>query len=244
MWLFGNEGEPFYDVLVKYNHLRYKLMPTMYSLAGNSWLHDSNFMSPLYFAFGDDENVANIGDQFMVGSDMMVCPVYKPMYYGPNSVELHGIDKTREIYFPAGFDWIDLETNQIYAGETTQMVDADIMKLPVYIKAGGILLMGEGTRHAGEWLDHEVTVQVYDGADGNFSWYLDAGDGYGYENGEYTVVNIKFNNATKTLTISDMEGSYPNMADARTLQIKFVSEGKATEVTTISYVGKEMTVQL
>ena len=36
---------------------------------------------------------------------------------------------------------------------------------------------------------------MYTGSDGSFTLYNDSGDGYGYENGDYTMVKITYDDA-------------------------------------------------
>ena len=38
----------------------------------------------------------------------------------------------------------------------------------------------------------KIWLQIYAGADGSFTLYEDAGDGYGYEKGEYCVTQIRY----------------------------------------------------
>ena len=48
----------------------------------------------------------------------------------------------------------------------------------------------------------DIEVLVYPGADASFTLYEDAGDGYGYEKGEYCVTEIKWNDSQKELSYS------------------------------------------
>ena len=41
-------------------------------------------------------------------------------------------------------------------------------------------------------MQEEILLQAYAGADGSFTLYEDAGDGYGYEKGEYCVTQITY----------------------------------------------------
>lgn len=38
----------------------------------------------------------------------------------------------------------------------------------------------------------EITLKIYSGESGSFTLYEDAGDGYGYENGEYCLTHITY----------------------------------------------------
>ena len=81
VWQFGDEGSWAYDALVKFDDLRYRLMPYIYSLA---WMVTSDgytIMRGLPMDFPKDKNTYSVGTQFMFGPSLMVCPVLKPMYH-------------------------------------------------------------------------------------------------------------------------------------------------------------------
>ncbi len=50
-------------------------------------------------------------------------------------------------------------------------------------------------------------------------------DGFGYENGEHATITIDWDDAGRTLTISDREGSFPGMTIKRTLNLVLVEKG-------------------
>ena len=68
---------------------------------------------------------------------------------------------------------------------------------------------------------------VYAGADGAFTLYEDDGLTYGYEKGACTRIPIRWQEATRTLTIGQREGSYPGMQSQRTFEVVLVAKGKA-----------------
>lgn len=201
LWYFGEPGEMFFDAINKYNKLRYVLMPYIYSLAGRAWLEDSSIIKPLAFAFPKDVAVHNIGDQYMFGDDLMVCPVTTPMYYTAGSKSITGADKWRKVYLPKGANWYDFYTHEYYEGGQWIKAAADIDVMPVFVRAGSILLLGNeacSTADSGR----EITAYVFAGADAGFTLYEDAGDGYGYEDGEYGLTELSWNDKERDLKIT------------------------------------------
>jgi alpha-D-xyloside xylohydrolase len=79
MWEFGDFTKP----ILKFDHLRYRLMPYIYSLAWKVTNDDYTIMRGLPMDFSSDKNTYSIGDQFMFGPAMMVCPVTEYMYHKP-----------------------------------------------------------------------------------------------------------------------------------------------------------------
>ena len=61
-----------YDTLVRYLHLRYRLMPYIYSLAGHVTHQDYTMLRALPFDFRHDPDTYNIADEYMFGPALLV----------------------------------------------------------------------------------------------------------------------------------------------------------------------------
>ncbi len=81
VWQFGRKGSWAYDALVKFDKLRYRLLPYIYSLAWKVTHDGYTIMRGLPMDFRNDPQTYSIGTQFMFGPSVMVCPVLKPMYH-------------------------------------------------------------------------------------------------------------------------------------------------------------------
>ena len=199
LWMF--EHTPFYEALLAANRLRYELMPYIYSLAGRTWLQDESMMRFLAFDYPTDEVACSIKDQYLFGDSLMVCPVTKPMYYGVNSAVLDGVAKTRPVYLPEGL-WYDFYTNKAFNGGRWIEIEADISNIPVFVKAGAILPLAEFKESTAAQKDISE-IRVYAGTDGEFTFYTDAGDGYGYEKGEYECATLKWDDKAQKLAMPE-----------------------------------------
>jgi alpha-D-xyloside xylohydrolase len=84
IWRFGE----FTNVLVKFDNLRYRLLPYIYSLAWRVTDDGYTIMRGLPMDFTSDKKTYAIDDQFMFGPAIMVCPVTEYMLHRPpeNSV--------------------------------------------------------------------------------------------------------------------------------------------------------------
>lgn len=71
------------DTLVKYDILRYRLLPYTYSLAWKVTHDDYSIMRGLPMDFTADHKTYSIDDQFMFGPAIMVAPVTEYMYHRP-----------------------------------------------------------------------------------------------------------------------------------------------------------------
>ncbi len=132
--------------------------------------------------------------------------------------------KQRALYLPAGTRWYDFWTGKHDEGGATVFVDAPLDRIPLAVRAGSILPLGPVIEYAGQATD-PIELRVYPGADGDFTLYEDAGDGYDYERGAHATIPIHWNDATRTLTLGAREGGYPGMAARHTFNVVMVSAG-------------------
>ena len=259
IYYFGKEGEPVYDALVDAVKLRYRFLPYIYSQSWQVTSNNDSFMRALFMDFKDDRNTWNNNRQFLFGHNVLVCPVIDPLYTTEKIVrtnEMTGWDrqdlqrenysrinwneaKTFDVYLPAGAKWYDYWTNTLIDGGKTISAAAPLSKAPLYIKAGSILPLGPDVQYANENKFDNLDIVVYPGADATFTLYEDEGDNYNYEKGEYSTIQLKWNDRSKTLTIGKRTGSFKGMLATRTFNVKVIG-GKET---TVTYSGKAINVK-
>ncbi|MNW58257.1 Alpha-xylosidase [compost metagenome] len=194
-------------------------MPYIYSMAGAVAHRNDTMLRALAFDYREDVQVHSIGDQFMFGPAFLVAPVTAPMYYGPGSRELQGIDKQRSVYLPAG-EWYDYWSDERMEGGLTIEAKADLETLPLFVRAGSIVPLGPDVQYADEQPNARIGLKVYAGKDASFTLYEDEGDNYNYENGSYATIELKWSEADRTLTIGKRSGSYPGMPAARAFAVE------------------------
>jgi alpha-D-xyloside xylohydrolase len=224
IWRFGNQGEPMYDSLVKFLRLRYRLMPYIYSLAGQIAHENYTMLRALPFDFCSDPATYNISDQFMFGPALLVNPVTKPMYYGPNSTPLTDVEKTRPVYLPAGSDWYDFWTDERYAGGQTLSADAGLETMPLYVRAGSIIPLGPDISYADEKPQASMEIRIYPGQDGVFTLYQDEGNNYNYEKGFFATIQLRWEDKDSRLIFEKRQGEYPGMSKTLEFSISVVGE--------------------
>ena len=239
VWNIAPDNHPAYKTIVWYDKLRYHLMPYLYSMAG--WVHfnDYTMMRGLAMDFNGDANVYDIPDQWMFGPAFMACPVsqYKA--------------RNRSVYFPQQCGWYNLYTGDYVEGGQTLVVDAPYERMPVFVREGSIVPFGPEM----EWCDEKpaelINLYVYQGADASFQLYEDEGTNYNYEKGKYATIDIKYDEATKTLTFGKRVGAFKGMLKNRRFNVVVVSRDKAQPLNLINpegrmvdYSGKEIKISL
>ena len=250
IWRFGHPGEAVYDTLVKYLHLRYRLIPYIYSLAGQITHQAYTMLRMLPFDFRHDMDAYNIDDEYMFGPAFLVCPVTRPMYFAANSVPLQGVEKNRLVYLPSGSDWYDFWTGKRYAGSQTILADAPLEIMPLYVRSGSIVPIGPAIQFTGDQPDAPIELWLYPGQDGTFTLYEDEGDNYNYEQGSFAMIHMAWNDSARQLTLEARQGSYPGMRVLKVFQVVIAIEKHlsllAEEIETheIFYDGNRLVVDL
>ena len=240
VWNIAPADHPAYKTIVAYDKLRYRLMPYLYSMAGMVHLKDYTMMRGLVMDFNGDDNVLDIKDQWMFGPALMACPIGEYQKY------------SRNVYLPKQKGWYDFYTGKHYAGGQTIVADAPYEKIPVFLPEGAILPVGPEM----EWCDQKkaelIDLYVYAGKDGEFTIYEDEGTNYNYEKGKFATIDIKYNDAQKTLTFGARKGSFDGMLLKRRFNVVLVgttreqgvSLSKAPKGKMVKYAGKSVTVKL
>ena len=232
-WHIAPEGHEAYESMAYYLDLRYRLMPYLYSLAGAAHHADYTLMRALAMDFTDDPATYDVGDQYMLGPSLMVCPVYT--YKA----------RHREVYLPSGKVWYDFYSGKPYTGGQRIKADAPYGRIPLFVPAGSVLMTGRSMQYADELPADTLTLHVYQGADGEFVYYEDNGRTYAYEHGEYLQIPLFYNERKRTLVIGDQQGNYPEALKERTLHIVATSQdGHEFSVKTIVYKGKAMKIKI
>lgn len=251
VWRFGEPGSVFYDTLVGFIKLRYRLIPYIYSIAGKVTHESYTMMRLLPFEFRNDIKTFNISDQYMFGNAFLVNPVTKPMYYENGSRELTEVEKVRPVYLPEGYHWYNFWTGECFEGGQTIDAKAALEIMPLFVKAGAIVPMGPVVQHTGEMPNAPVEIRIYPGADGKFTIYEDEGDSYRYETGLFSTINIQWEDNSRLLVFGRRKGEFPGMADYRDFNIIIVRSGYGVGIEetkqpdmTVKYNGEKLTVSI
>lgn len=188
IWQFGEPGTPYYDAILKMISLRYSLLPYIYSMAAAQLFSGYTMARPLAFDYPDDDTVYDLKDEYLFG-DILVCPVTRPL----------SETASRRVYLPRGNRWIDYWTNEAHEGGQWMEVPVAIDRLPLYVKAGSIIPTSDVVEYSGAQADKPVTLNVYPGGDASFQLYQDAGDGYAFEHGDYSITRFEWDDSRQRM---------------------------------------------
>ncbi len=255
---FGSEGDWCYDAMVEAVKLRYRLLPYIYSTAGDCVQRSGSMMRALVMDYAADRKASRLNDEYLFGRSLLVKPVTEPLYTWKDAErkghtiypDVKQAAAPVSVYLPEGNRWYDFWDNSVYEGgrEIQRLCPIDVM--PVFVRAGSILPFGPEVQYSSEKPWNELEIRVYPGADGEFILYEDEGDNYNYEKGKFTEITFSWDDASRSLSISPRKGSFKGMLATRKFNIVLVGpdsgQGNLPMKTdrSVDYDGTAITVQL
>lgn len=155
-WQFGDNNSENYKALVKFDNLRYQLMPYIYSSAWQITKNGSTLMRGLPMDFPGDKKAYSVDNQFMFGPALLVCPVTNPIQYktkktvdfipAKNLMSLDGKKGCLDVDYFAGKDSVKsaLHCNIVELAVTWngQLPD-QLVSVPYSVRMDGYLLIDD-----------------------------------------------------------------------------------------------------
>jgi alpha-glucosidase/alpha-D-xyloside xylohydrolase len=223
--LHNAEVEP---VCRKYLELRYRLMPYLYSVVREGCFTGLPIIRALWLHYPDDPEARGRGTEFLWGRDILVAPVTEK---GATS---------RQLYLPRG-SWYDFWTGEHTEGGRTISRPVDLATIPLYLRAGAIIPFGPVKQYTSERVEAPLGVSVYTGADSRFQLYEDDGVSFKHRNGDWTGIEMSWDDRARRLSMKLAEGSKLLPPNERQIEVRSIPERK---VQTIVFTGKRLEVRL
>ncbi|OQA94215.1 MAG: Alpha-xylosidase [Chloroflexi bacterium ADurb.Bin222] len=167
-------GEPYLSINRRFIQLRYELLPYLYTAVWQMATRGWPMVRPLGWL---DRALWDVDDAFLCGDALFVAPVMEP-----------GIT-SRKVRLPAG-TWYEFWTNQRCRGGEALTVYAPLETTPLFVREGTVLPLGEIGPSVEQRPDRFLRLHLYPLAEAGeaTSWlYEDAGEGFGYQQGERRV---------------------------------------------------------
>lgn len=124
-WAFGDQA---LEISRRWVRLRYELLPYLWQIAHESAENGWPVMRPLGLEFPNDQVARTVDDAFMVGSDLLVVPIFDD---GAAPVR-------RRFYVPQG-KWIDLFDGATYVGPGFHETQVGLDVIPLLVRDGALL---------------------------------------------------------------------------------------------------------
>jgi alpha-glucosidase len=196
-WAFGPEVEKTCRLALE---RRYRLLPYLYTLFHEATADGLPVARPLFFADPKDLALRSEDDAFLLGDNLMVVGRLVP-------------DRSRVPALPAaGWSRFDFGDG----------ADADLPGL--YIREGSIIPTGPVKEHTGEKPLDPLTLLVCPDREGQAvgTLYEDAGDGFGYQNGDFALTTYRAVRTDKGVQVSVVGAEGQMKKPARKLVVRVI----------------------
>ncbi|MRX46782.1 glycoside hydrolase family 31 protein [Pedobacter puniceum] len=203
-----NYGEDALRNFRNYDKLRYRLLPYLYASMYQNHQTGIPMMRALVLNHQDDVNTYNIDDQYLLGDNLMVCPI---------TIKAA---KTRSLYLPKG-NWYNYWTGKKISGSQYIHVVAPLDTIPLFVRGGGIIPMQQDMKYTDEQAVKNITLAVYPSGKSEFNLYEDDGKTLDYQKGKFATTKItseELKDAVKIIVAKPV-GDYQPIAQQFQLQV-------------------------
>ncbi|KAF8608373.1 glycoside hydrolase family 31 protein [Ceratobasidium sp. AG-I] len=172
--------EPYQGMVRDILRLRYSMLPVWYTAFRETSVTGLPVLRPHYVMFPQDKQGFSVDNQYYIGnSGLLVKPVTDP-----------GVEKT-EVYIPEAQPYYDYATYDLYRGSEpgrNVTVPAPLEKIPILVRGGSVVATRERPRRSSTLMKYDpftllVTLDNSGSAGGEL--YLDDGDSYAHEQGQF-----------------------------------------------------------
>ena len=225
-WLYGADAEKAMRGALS---LRYRLLPTIYSLAHLAFTAGVPMVRPLLYDFPSDAAAATVGDQWTMGGNLLAAPVlfqsatqrsvvFPTTLAAPNAAGNgavagsnagNGPTAARDGAAGKADVWFEFNTTATHAGGANVTFQVESLStMFIFAKAGTILpLAAAGVQYtAALEASGPLHVHIYSGADGAFTLVEDDGETFGYKHGAVRTTALRWDDSSSVLSWSAVGG--------------------------------------
>ena len=232
-WRFKKETEEAMEAALRQRHC---MIPYLYTMNYRSYAENMPLIEPMYYEYPENAEAYEVKNQYFFGSQLMVAPVTTPRIKGLN------VARTK-VWFPEGI-WYDIYTGMRYDGGRMLEVYRDLSSIPVFAKAGGILVCADADELDARSVIKNpdvLCVRVFPEADGEFELYEDDNESCGYVDGRCVTTAMKYSADKDMFVISPADGDTSLIPDNRTYKLVFERRTEAAaDKVKVSVDGKEV----
>ncbi|MCR4788844.1 MAG: alpha-xylosidase [Lachnospiraceae bacterium] len=148
-WVYDDEAV---DVVRSFTKLKASLMPYIYKTAVETSISGVPTMRSMVMEFEKDRTCQYLDKQYMFGDSLLVAPIFNEEGIG-------------SFYLPAG-KWTDFFTGELYEGEKWYEKKYDYLHLPLLVKEGSIVVLGNCDNRPDYDYEKDVEVRIYEPEEG------------------------------------------------------------------------------
>ncbi|MFT3903020.1 MAG: glycoside hydrolase family 31 protein [Niabella sp.] len=165
-------------IVKKLLDFRMSLIPYLYNAFAEYRFTGIPPFKPMVLNYTNDKNVADIWDQFLIGDDILACPIT-------------GNGDKKKIYLPEG-TWYNFNTNEKYSGGAHYEVVFKIDEIPVFVREGTILPLAKPVSYVGSETVFDIVCHLYGENLRAAALFEDDGVLNNYEHQQYNKVELSW----------------------------------------------------
>ncbi|MFJ9054742.1 TIM-barrel domain-containing protein [Streptomyces sp. NPDC102409] len=190
----------------KYSHLRYSLMPYIYTLAHQASATGMPMARAMVIDYQDRTRAYSRDLQYLWGPSLLVAPLTSDG------------GAVQQVWLPAGVRWYNFWTDAKHTGSDTTDLPYSTRtgEAPLFVKAGAVLPKYPYAQSTAYLSKRQLEVDVYAGADGVFELVEDDGVTEEYRTAKKTsVTRLTFTDSSTRVTIAHPQGTYDGAPGGR-----------------------------
>ncbi|NOK62455.1 MAG: Alpha-glucosidase, glycosyl hydrolase family GH31 [Chloroflexi bacterium AL-W] len=220
-WMFGDTAT---TAAREAFHLRYRLVPYLYTMARQTIDTSISLCRPLYYEYPESEAAYQTRYQYFLGDQIIAAPIVYPANPETDMA-------TTDVWVPPG-TWIDYQTLETFTGPRWVRLSGDLLRIPMLVKAGAIIPLAPAAHTTGAILSDQLELAMFPGADGMFRLYEDDGstNDYRHDACEWTTINSQMHHNRLELHIAPVEGHCAVLARQRRYTLHLRGTHKPTTI--------------
>lgn len=205
-WKYKSEV---YKCAKEWLNLRHKMIPYIYTMDYRTHQEGIALCEPMYYSYPENSCAYTVPNQYMFGSELMVCPITTPQHKELNMGCVHA-------WLPKG-RWTDIFTNQSYLGEDHVTLFRDLDTIPVLAKEGAIIPL---SADSGNQTDNPVSLEIWAfSGNGNFTLIEDDLKTDCHAHKAITDFKMEYRNHILTFTIDRAKGDISVLPPRRNYKV-------------------------
>jgi hypothetical protein len=177
-------------------HLRYQLIPYLYTLARIATETGLALCRPMYYAYPEAEDAYLCRQQYFLGDDLIAAPITQPCQ--PQT----GL-ATVEVWVPPG-DWIEWTTRETFRGPRWVRLAGDLNRIPLLARAGAIIPLAALPANTSR-PQETLVLRIFPGRAGSARVYTDDGTTLAYQEGAYAWITCTMQCLDPTTCVMSIE---------------------------------------
>ena len=202
--------------------LRHAMIPYIFTMNYRTHEQGISLCEPMYYSYPEIEQAYNVPNQYMFGSELMVCPITTPQHKSLNMGSV-------KAWLPKG-RWVDIFTGRSYTGEQEIVLFRDLNTIPVLARQGAIIPL---SLDEGNSVDNPKSLEIWAfSGNGTFTMIEDNSKTDYDAHKVKTEFSISYSDNKVTFTIKAAQGDLSVIPSRRNYTVKIkdlIKDGKSVE---------------